>query len=482
MGLVLHLFFMMLLCYNEYMLNNDDTICAIATSLTPSGIGIIRVSGNEAIDIVSNIFVNSKKEKINLNESHKVKYGYIYNKANDNFIDEVLVIPFFTPHSYTAENVVEIQSHGNAVVLKNILNLLNDNGARLAEPGEFTKRAFLNGRLDLSKAESVADIISSKNEYALKASFNQLKGNLTDKINGFRNNILESTAYIEACLDDPEHMSLIGYKEKLENDINNIISELTTIIKNYDNGKIIKEGINTVILGKPNVGKSSLLNTLLNEERAIVTDIAGTTRDTIKESINLNGITLNIIDTAGIRKEKDIDSVEKIGIERAKKEAKLADLIILILDATKQLDEDDFTLISFCKTLNKKTITLLNKIDLVKEELYPQKIKLQKPVINFSTKTKSGLSTLISSIEQMFINKELDFNSEIFISNERQLALIKKAKGSLTNVISSIKNNMPEDLLTIDLTDAYNYLSQVLGIEINDDLVDEIFSKFCMGK
>ncbi len=473
---------MMLLCYNEYMLNNDDTICAIATSLTPSGIGIIRVSGNEAIDIVSNIFVNSKKEKIILNESHKVKYGYIYNKANDSFIDEVLVIPFFTPHSYTAENVVEIQSHGNAVVLKNILNLLNDNGARLAEPGEFTKRAFLNGRLDLSKAESVADIISSKNEYALKASFNQLKGNLTDKINDFRNNILESTAYIEACLDDPEHMSLIGYKEKLENDINDIISELTIIIKNYDNGKIIKEGINTVILGKPNVGKSSLLNTLLNEERAIVTDIAGTTRDTIKESINLNGITLNIIDTAGIREEKDIDSVEKIGIERAKKEAELADLIILILDATKQLDEDDLTLISFCKALNKKTITLLNKIDLVKEELYSQKGELQKPVINFSTKTKSGLSTLISSIEQMFINKELDFNSEIFISNERQLALIKKAKGSLTNVISSIKNNMPEDLLTIDLIDAYNCLSQVLGIEINDDLVDEIFSKFCMGK
>ena len=473
---------MMLLCYNEYMLNNDDTICAIATSLTPSGIGIIRVSGNEAIDIVSNIFVNSKKEKIILNESHKVKYGYIYNKTTDNFIDEVLVIPFLTPHSYTAENVVEIQSHGNAVVLKNILNLLNDNGARLAEPGEFTKRAFLNGRLDLSKAESVADIISSKNEYALKASFNQLKGNLTDKINDFRNNILESTAYIEACLDDPEHMSLIGYKEKLENDVSDIISELTTIIKNYDNGKIIKEGINTVILGKPNVGKSSLLNTLLNEERAIVTDIAGTTRDTIKESINLNGITLNIIDTAGIREEKDIDSVEKIGIERAKKEAKLADLIILILDATKQLDEDDLTLISFCKALNKKTITLLNKIDLVKEELYHQKIELQKPVINFSTKTKSGLSTLISSIEQMFINKELDFNSEIFISNERQLALIKKAKSSLTNVISSIKNNMPEDLLTIDLTDAYNYLSQVLGIEINDDLVDEIFSKFCMGK
>ena len=480
------------------MYNTDDTICAIATSLTPSGIGIIRVSGKEAINIVSNIFVNSKKEKIILDETHKVKYGYIYDKKNDTFIDEVLVIPFFTPHSYTAENVVEIQSHGNAVVLKNILNLINDNGARFAEPGEFTKRAFLNGRIDLSKAESVADIISSKNNYALKASFNQLKGNLSDNINVFRNVLLEKTAYIEACLDDPEHMSLDGFRESLKKEIENIITELDVIIKNYDNGKIIKEGINTVILGKPNVGKSSLLNTLLNEDRAIVTDIAGTTRDTIKESINLNGITLNIVDTAGIRDEKNIDTVEKIGIEKAKNEANFADLIILILDATKQLDEDDLNLISFCKTLNKKTITLLNKIDLIEEklcepsnnnklpsfdsELCSHKGELKEPVINFSTKTKSGLSTLISSIEQMFINKELDFNNEIFISNERQLSLIKKAKVSLLNVISSIENCMPEDLLTIDLTDAYNYLSQVLGIEINDDLINEIFSKFCMGK
>lgn len=461
------------------MQNIDDTICAIATSLTPSGIGIIRVSGNEATNIVSKIFVNSKKEKINLNESHKVLYGYIYDKANDNFIDEVLVIPFFAPHSYTAENVVEIQSHGSAVVLKNILNLVTENGARLADPGEFTKRAFLNGRIDLSKAESVSDIISSKNNYALKASFNQLKGNLSDKLNTFRNEILESTAYVEACLDDPEHMSLDGYKDKLKTICENIIAELNTIIKNYDNGKIIKEGINTVILGKPNVGKSSLLNTLLNEDRAIVTDIAGTTRDTIKESINLNGITLNIIDTAGIRDDKNIDSVEKIGIDKAKSEASAADLIILVLDSSKPLDANDTTLINLCISLNKKTITLLNKTDIAAHIVRGE---FHEPLINFSTKTKVGLSELINTIEEMFINKDLDFNNEIFISNERQLALIKKAKVSLSNVIVSIDNNMPEDLLTIDLTDSYTYLSQVLGIEINDDLVDEIFSKFCMGK
>ena len=476
------------------MYNVDDTICAIATSLTPSGIGIIRISGNEAINIVSKVFVNSKKEKINISESHKVKYGYIYDKTNNFFIDEVLVIPFFAPHSYTAENVVEIQSHGNAVVLKKILNLINENGARLAEPGEFTKRAFLNGRIDLSKAESVADIISSKNEYALKASFNQLKGNLSDKLNVFRNKILESTAYIEACLDDPEHMSLDGYKEELKTNCENIVAELNTIIKNYDNGKIIKEGINTVILGKPNVGKSSLLNTLLNEDRAIVTDIAGTTRDTIKESINLNGITLNIIDTAGIRNEQNIDTVEKIGIDKAKTEASSADLIILVLDSSIALDENDKALISLCKSLNKKTITLLNKSDLATHiargyDNHTNELcelsrtgELCEPLIKFSTKTKEGLSVLTNTIEQMFINKELDFNNEIFISNERQLSLIKKSKDSLLNVISSIENNMPEDLLTIDLTDAYTYLSQVLGIEINDDLVNEIFSKFCMGK
>ena len=500
------------------MFNSDDTICAIATSLTPSGIGIIRVSGKEAIDIVSNIFVNSKKEKINISESHKIKYGYIFDKKNNNFVDEVLVMTFIAPHSYTTENVIEIQSHGSTIVLKNILTLLTENGARLAEPGEFTKRAFLNGRIDLSKAESVADIITSKNNYALKASFNQLKGNLSEKINDFRNKILESTAYIEACLDDPEHMSLDGYKEKLKNDIENIIIELDIIIKNYDNGRIIKEGVNTVILGKPNVGKSSLLNTLLNEDRAIVTDIAGTTRDTIKESINLNGITLNIIDTAGIRAENNIDSVEKIGIEKAKKEAELADLIILVLDNSRELDKDDETLINLCSTLNKKTITLLNKSDIVAHTvrgndahtvrgnnahtvcgetiganlcepasvgadiIRPRMGELREPLIAFSTKTKEGLTKLTNTIEKMFINNELDFNNEIFISNERQLSLIKKANNSLSNVISSIDNNMPEDLLTIDLSDAYTYLSQVLGIEIDDDLVDEIFSKFCMGK
>ena len=468
--------FILLLCYNYNVINIDDTICAIATALSPAGIGIIRISGNEAVKIVSNIFVNSKKEKIALNESHKIHYGYIYDGKNDNLIDEVLVLTMFKPKSYTAEDVIEIQCHGGLLVLKTILNLLVENGARIAEPGEFTKRAFLNGRIDLSKAESVTDIIMSKNNYALKASFNQLKGNLSEKLNTFREEILEATAFIEACLDDPEHMSVDGFKPVLKTKCEKIITELNTIIKNYDNGKLIKEGINTVILGKPNVGKSSLLNTLLNEDRAIVTDIAGTTRDTIKESINLNGITLNIIDTAGIRNEDNIDTVEKIGIDRAKSEAENADLIILVLDSSRPLDKNDEELIALCKTLNKKTITLLNKSDLCSSA------HLSEPHINFSTKTKIGLHELTTTIEKMFINKDLDFNNEIFISNERQLQSIKSAKLSLLNVLSSIEKDVSEDFLTIDLTDAYTHLSQVLGIEVTDDLVNEIFSKFCMGK
>ena len=502
--------FILLLCYNYNVINIDDTICAIATALSPAGIGIIRISGNEAVKIVSNIFVNSKKEKIALKESHKIHYGYIYDGKNDNLIDEVLVLTMFKPKSYTAEDVIEIQCHGGLLVLKNILNLLVKNGARIAEPGEFTKRAFLNGRIDLSKAESVTDIIMSKNNYALKASFNQLKGNLSNKLNTFREEILESTAFIEACLDDPEHMSVDGFKPKLKSQCENIIAELDTIIKNYDNGKLIKEGINTVILGKPNVGKSSLLNTLLNEDRAIVTDIAGTTRDTIKESINLNGITLNIIDTAGIRNEDNIDTVEKIGIDRAKSEAENADLIILVLDSSRPLDKNDEELISLCKTLNKKTIILNNKSDLCSgaretraydthavganackalvganvcgAHVGADTIRPNEPLITFSTKTKEGLQELTTTIEKMFINKDLDFNNEIFISNERQLQSIKNAKLSLQNVLSSIGKDVSEDFLTIDLTDAYTHLSQVLGIEVTDDLINEIFSKFCMGK
>ena len=472
-------------------MNHDDTIVAIATAMMPSGIGIIRISGDKAVKTASSIFVDKNRNLKKIEKSHEVLYGYIYDDESDEFIDEVICIPMLKPRSYTAEDVVELQCHGGPIVLKKILKLIQKKGARLAEPGEFTKRAFLNGRIDLSKAESVSDIIMSKNDFALKASFEQLKGNLYNEINEFRKEILESVAYIEACLDDPEHMSLDGYKEKLKEKIENIKRKIERIIKNYDNGRLIKEGINTIIIGKPNVGKSSLLNLLLDEERAIVTDIAGTTRDIIKESINLNGLTLNIIDTAGIRAIEKLDKVEEIGIEKAKKEMLKADLVLLVIDVSSSIDKNDEILFKQCKENNKKTIILLNKTDLVKDKdnlnkIYDKFIKEEgineKQIICFSTKTKEGLEKLKESIEKMYEMGEIDFNKEIVISNERQLALIKKAKEALENVLIGIAQNVSEDFLTIDLNDAYINLSQVLGIEINDDVVNEIFSKFCMGK
>ena len=508
--------------------NINTTIAAIATSLTPAGIGIIRISGDEAFKIASKIFVDKNKNPININESHKIKYGFIYDKNKNEFIDEVILLPMKAPHSYTAEDVIEIQSHGSIIVLKRILDLVVENGTRLAEPGEFTKRAFLNGRIDLSKAESVADLISSKNEYARKASLNELKGGMSNKINEYRKIILEDVAFIEAALDDPEHIEIADFKDdKLKNHIYNIKNELNHMIENYDNGRVIKEGINTCIIGKPNVGKSSLLNVLLNEERAIVTDIAGTTRDVIKESINLGGITLNIIDTAGIRENKngneDLDKVESIGIEKAKAEAKNADLILYVLDATKEIDDEDKKLIEELK--NKKIIFILNKSDLLDstcsgelkfcrgelasplstpvgadiirplQSANPSIYNFRRgelsegapsgvtsPFIYFSALTRSGLAELIDTITKMFINNEIDFNTEIFISNERKLNLIKDSVNSLSNVEEGINSGISEDFLTIDLNDAYVSLSKVLGEEIDDDLANEIFSKFCMGK
>ena len=474
---------------------NDDTICGISTGLTPAGCGIIRVSGKDAKSIISSIFVNKEKKPKNIDESHKVYYGYIYDKENDDFLDEVILITMFAPKSYTKEDVIEIQTHGGLLILKNIISLLCKNGCRIASAGEFTKRAFLNGRIDLTEAESVADIIAAQNNYARISSFKILNGGLKENIKKYREQILEATAYIEACLDDPEHLSLDNYKNTLMEIIKNINKDLEKIIFNYDNGKLIREGINTAIIGKPNVGKSSLLNTLLNEDRAIVTNIAGTTRDSIKETINLKGITLNIIDTAGIRKEENLDEVERIGIKKATTIAESANLVILMLDNSTDFDDNDNDLLY--RYFEKKLIIILNKVDLDNsknkkiflENFYKNLSKeknlaenLCPPILFFSTINKSGLNELEDTIEKMFFENKIDFNSELFISNERQLSSIKNAHSSFLNVLTSIENEMPEDLLTIDLMDGYTHLSNVLGEEINDDLINEIFSKFCMGK
>lgn len=455
-----------------------DTIAAIATASGNSGIGIIRVSGDEAIEIVDKIFksVNSDKKLVNV-KSHTINYGHIVD--NDKVIDEVLVSVMNGPHSYTGEDVVEINCHGGMIVIRKILEIVLKNGARTAEPGEFTKRAFLNGRMDLSQAEAVMDVINAKNEFALSSSIEQLNGRVSEKIKSLREKIIYNIAFIESALDDPEHISIDGYSEKLSKILEEVNGELSRLINNFDNGRIVKEGVKTVILGKPNAGKSSLLNLLLGEERAIVTDIEGTTRDTLEESINLNGVFLNLIDTAGIRDSEDV--VEQIGVNKAKELAEKSDLVIFVADASKELDENDKEIINLIK--DKHAIVLLNKSDLgtIINEKNVSEFD-NKPVITFSAKTGDGLDELENKIRDLFYEGKVKYNDELYITNARQKESLINAKNSIEEVIKSVENDMPEDFYSIDLMDAYTYLGQIIGESVEDDLVNEIFSKFCMGK
>lgn len=455
-----------------------DTIAAIATASGNSGIGIIRVSGDEAVEIVDKIFksVNSDKKLVNV-KSHTINYGHIVD--NDKVIDEVLVSVMNGPHSYTGEDVVEINCHGGMIVIRKILEIVLKNGARTAEPGEFTKRAFLNGRMDLSQAEAVMDVINAKNEFALSSSIEQLNGRVSEKIKSLRKKIIYNIAFIESALDDPEHISIDGYSDKLSKILEEVNGELSRLINNFDNGRIVKEGVKTVILGKPNAGKSSLLNLLLGEERAIVTDIEGTTRDTLEESINLNGVFLNLIDTAGIRDSEDV--VEQIGVNKAKELAEKSDLVIFVADASKELDENDKEIINLIK--DKQAIVLLNKSDLgtIINEKNVSEFD-NKPVITFSAKTGDGLDELENKIRNLFYEGKVKYNDELYITNARQKESLINAKNSIEEVIKSVENDMPEDFYSIDLMDAYTYLGQIIGESVEDDLVNEIFSKFCMGK
>ena len=456
-------------------MNHSDTICAIATSLNSSGIGIIRVSGEESISIVDSIFRG--KNKLVDCDTHTIQYGHIYD--NENIVDEVLVMIMKAPRSYTTEDVIEIDCHGGILVLKKVLSLLVNAGARIAEPGEFTKRAFLNGRIDLSEAESIMDLISSNSELSMKNSIKQLSGSLNKIIVNLRDKILYETAYIESALDDPEHYDLTGYPNELNNKVNEMISSIDDLINSFNSGHILKEGINTLILGKPNAGKSSLLNTLSRRERAIVTDIPGTTRDTLEEQITINGISLNIIDTAGIRQTDDI--VEKIGVDKAIDSIDDADLILFVLDSSRPIDSDDEFIIN--KIMDKKVIILLNKSDLVsvisEKDVYK---KYNKNVISFSSVSLDGLKKLESTITDMFFSGDVHSDDTLYITNSRQAACLTNAKNSLNNVLVSIENMMPEDFFSIDLMDAYNYLGEITGETIDDDLANKIFSEFCMGK
>ncbi|EGG89048.1 tRNA modification GTPase mnmE [Lachnospiraceae bacterium 9_1_43BFAA] len=394
-------------------------------------------------------------------------------------IDEVLVLLMRGPHSYTGEDTVEIDCHGGVYVMKRILETVIKYGARPAEPGEFTKRAFLNGRLDLSQAEAVIDVIQSKNEYALKSSVSQLKGSVLEKISEIRKEILYHTAFIETALDDPEHISIDGYGEKLQGTVEKLQGAIRRLLESADNGRIIKEGIQTVIVGKPNAGKSSLLNVLAGKERAIVTDIEGTTRDILEENIQINGISLNIIDTAGIRDTEDI--VEKIGVDKAKDYAKDADLIIYVVDASRALDENDEQILEMIR--EKQALILLNKSDLdtvITKELLQK--YTEKPMIEISAKQEHGIEKVEHALKEMFFEGKVSFNDEVYITNIRQKTALQNAYDSLEKVIGSIENNMPEDFYSIDLMDAYEALGSITGETIGEDLVNEIFSKFCMGK
>ena len=456
----------------------SDTIAAVATAMSPSGIGIIRLSGDESLKIIDKIYRSkSNNKKISECSSHTIHYGYIYD--GEDMIDEVMVLLMKAPNTYTKEDTIEIDCHGGVFVMKRILETVIKYGARPAEPGEFTKRAFLNGRIDLTQAESVIDVINSKNAFALKSSLSQLKGSVLTDVKEIRGNILHEIAFIETALDDPEHISLDGYNERLLSVVNNERKEIKRLLDSSDNGRILKEGINTVILGKPNAGKSSLLNVLVGEERAIVTDIAGTTRDVLEEQINLHGISLNIMDTAGIRNTEDI--VEKIGVSKAKEYANKADFIIYVIDSSTALDESDFEIMEILR--DKKAVVLLNKSDLdvvtTRDEVEQH---LDKAIIAISAKENTGITELEEKIKEMFFHGEVSFNDEIYITNIRQKNSLQDALDSLNLVVQSIEDEMPEDFYSIDLMSAYESLGKMIGESVEDDLVNEIFSKFCMGK
>lgn len=456
-----------------------DTIAAIATGMSNSGIGIVRISGSEAFSIIDRIFCSKNGEKVEISSmpSHRVHYGFIYD--GDQKIDEVLVLIMKGPHSYTAEDTVEIDCHGGVLMVKRILETVIHAGARTAEPGEFTKRAFLNGRLDLSQAEAVADIIHATNEYALKSSVSQLSGSVSRKIGDLRSRILYEIAWIESALDDPEHISLEGYGERLLEALDPMIGQVEELLRSADDGRVMAEGVKTVILGKPNAGKSSLMNVLLGEERAIVTEIAGTTRDTLEEHIYLQGISLNVVDTAGIRDTEDV--VERIGVDRAMRAAKDADLIIYVVDGSRPLDESDREIMELIR--DRKSIVLLNKTDL---ELQIDAASLEKQcgrrVIPISAKEEQGIGQLEEEIKHLFYHGELSFNDQVYITNVRHKEALEQALESLRMVKQSVKSQLPEDFYSIDLMEAYEQLGFIIGQAVDDDVVNEIFAKFCMGK
>ncbi len=455
----------------------EDTIAAVSTAMAPGGIGIVRISGKEAFSVGDQIYRGKNGKKLSEQRANTVHYGFVEEKGER--IDEVLAVILKGPHSYTGEDTVEIDCHGGVLAMKRILEAAFRAGARPAQPGEFTRRAFLNGRMDLSQAEAVMDLIQAKNEYALKNSLRQLQGSVRQEIQEIRENILYEIAYIESALDDPEHMSLDGYRERLEHTVKQQKNRIEKLIAGSGEGKFLQEGIKTVILGRPNAGKSSLLNLLAGEEKAIVTEIEGTTRDIVEEQINLRGITLRLLDTAGIRESES--RVEQIGIERAKEQAKDADLILYMVDSSMPLDENDEKIMELIR--GKRAMVLLNKNDL--ERKVSEKDlegRVEAPIVSVSVRENRGIEELEDQIQELFFHGKISFNDEIYITNLRHKQALEAADSSLKLVEQSIADQMPEDFYSIDLMDAYESLGKILGESVGEDLINEIFSKFCTGK
>ena len=456
-----------------------STIAAISTATGNGGIGIIRMSGKNCFEILNEIFVPINQKNTEL-KGYTMKFGYIINPKTNEKIDEVLVSFFVSPKSYTTENMCEINSHGGLIVEKKILQLCLENGAELAEPGEFTKRAFFNGRIDLAQAESVIDLINSKSDNEAKASINQLEGNLSKKIHAIRDKLLDIMADIEANIDYPEYDIEETTNSKIKVVLEEIKSDLVRLSNSFENGKILKEGVKTIILGKPNAGKSSLLNTILNEERAIVSEYAGTTRDTIEEFVNIQGVPLKLVDTAGIRKTDD--KIEEIGVKRALKLSEDADLIIAIFDGSKELDSEDLEILKIIE--NKKAIVLLNKNDIgdLKLEEREDFKRFSGTIIKISAKTGNGVEMLFDKIAEMFKSKEIAMNDGVIITNIRHKNQVDKAISSVQEAIASNDSGLPIDIVSIPIKQILSDLSAITGEDVSEDIINEIFSKFCLGK
>ena len=456
------------------------TIAAISTPLGAGGIGIVRMSGEDSFTIANKIFEGKNKKDVKDYKSHTIHYGKIVDPKTQEVIDEVLLSILKGPHTYTKENMIEINCHGGLIVVQKILQLVLREGAQLAEPGEFTKRAFLNGRIDLSQAEAVIDVINAQTELALQSSVSQLGGGLSEKVKVFRQELLEMIAHIEASIDYPEHdMEELTY-EMIQTNTEQLLEKVNDFIQTADTGRMIKEGIQTVIIGKPNVGKSSLLNALLREQRAIVTNIPGTTRDILEEYVNIQGVPLKIVDTAGIRQTEDV--VEQIGVEKSKSSIPQADLILVMMDASTPWAEEDHDIFELIQ--GKQVLVLINKTDLPRQldiDLVTEYVPLDS-ILEISIKEKIGLDLLEKTLKEMFFKGEIKMNETIFITNVRHKDALVKSKESLETVLETIELGLPEDCLSIDLQSAYEYLGEITGETVGESLIDQIFSQFCLGK